>query len=208
MLDIKISPSILSADFGKLNEDIQTIEEYVDYIHVDVMDGHFVPNISFGIPVMKCINTSKPLDVHLMISEPEKYIEDFAKAGASIITVHAEVCNNLSEIISKIKKLGVRAAVSINPDTEVSAIEDVLDEVDMVLVMSVHPGFGGQSFIESVLPKIKKIREMKANLDIEIDGGINAETVKLAKEAGANIIVAGSYIFKSIDRKEAIASLR
>jgi len=207
-MKIKIAPSILSADFGKLNEEIASVEAYVDLLHVDVMDGHFVPNITIGAPVVSCIKTKLPLDCHLMIMNPEKYVEDFVKAGASSITVHQEACKDLHEVLTLIHSFGVKAAVSINPATPVEMIEDVLDDVDMVLVMSVNPGFGGQKFIESVPEKIRALRKMKPDLDIQVDGGINAETAKLAAEAGANILVAGSYIFGAKDRKGAIDSLR
>lgn len=205
---IKISPSILSADFGRLNEDIKTIEEHSDYIHVDVMDGHFVPNLSFGAPVMKDINSKLPLDVHLMIENPENYIDDFAKAGADILTVHFEAVDDLHDLLAKIKDLGMRAGVSIKPDTEVEVLEEYLNELDWVLVMSVEPGFGGQGFISESVPKIKWLREHAAELDIAVDGGINDETARLCEEAGANILIAGSYIFKSDDRREAIDLLR
>jgi ribulose-phosphate 3-epimerase len=207
-MKILIAPSILSADFGKLNEEIASVEAFVEMLHVDVMDGHFVPNITIGAPVVKCIKTKLPLDCHLMIENPEKYVEDFAKAGAASITVHAEACKDLEAIVAKIKDLGVKAAVSINPETPVEKILPVLGDVDMVLVMSVNPGFGGQKFIESALPKIAEIRKLKPNLDIEVDGGINAETAKLCIKAGANILVAGSYIFGAEDRKKAVESLR
>lgn len=207
-MKIKIAPSILSADFGKLNEEIASVEPYVELLHVDVMDGHFVPNITIGAPVVKCIKTKLPMDLHLMIEHPEKYVEDFAKAGAASITVHQETCKDLHKVLRQIKSLGVKAAVSINPETPFEKIKGVLDEVDMVLIMSVHPGFGGQKFIETALDKIKELRKMKPDLDIEVDGGINAETAKKCVEAGANILVAGSYIFGAKDRRQAIESLR
>lgn len=215
-MKIRIAPSILSADFGKLNEEIAVVEPYVDMFHVDVMDGHFVPNITIGAPVVRCIKTKLPLDCHLMIENPERYVEDFAKAivasgspaCVSNITVHAEVCKDLKAVLIRIKGLGVRVGVSVNPGTPVEKITDVLDMVDVVLVMSVNPGFGGQSFIESVLPKITALRKMKPDLDIEVDGGINAETAKKCIKAGANILVAGSYIFGAQDCVKAIQSLR
>jgi ribulose-phosphate 3-epimerase len=207
-MDIKIAPSILSADFGKLNEDIASIEDYVDIIHVDVMDGHFVPNITIGAPVVKYIKTKLPLDVHLMIENPGNFVEDFVKAGATNITVHQEACAHLHRVIQQIKSFGVKASVSINPATPVDTLKDVINEIDMVLVMSVNPGFGGQDFIPQALQKIKELRSMKPNLDIEVDGGINAETAKLCIEAGANILVSGSYIFKAENRVQAIQSLR
>jgi len=209
MLKLQIAPSILSADFGRLNEEIASIENFSDLIHVDVMDGHFVPNLTLGAPIVAKIKSKLPLDVHLMIEHPERYLEDFAKAGADIITVHVEAESlPLTELIQKIKALGCRVGVSIKPKTRISAIKSVLDEIDLILVMSVEPGFGGQSFMPEVLPKINQLRKLKPELNIEIDGGINAETVSLAKKAGANILVAGSYIFNAVDRKKAVESLR
>ena len=206
---IKIAPSILSADFARLGDEIRAIEAAgADYVHVDVMDGHFVPNITIGPVVVKSIKSKLPLDCHLMIENPEKYVEDFVKAGASSITVHEEVAPHLHGLIQKIKGLGVRAGVSINPATPIESIKEVLNDVDLVLVMSVNPGFGGQSFIPEVIEKIKWLREQRADLDIEVDGGINAETARLCIDAGANVLVSGSYIFKAEDREEAIASLR
>ena len=207
-MKVKIAPSILSADFGKLNEDIKSIEKYVDLIHVDVMDGHFVPNITIGAPAVAKIKSAKPLDVHLMIENPEKYVEDFAKAGASIITVHSEVCKDLKGLLKKIHALGVKAGVSVKPNTKVSNIFDVLDLADMVLIMTVEPGFGGQKFMEDMMEKVSVLRKKKPKLDIEVDGGINAETAKIAVKAGANVLVAGSYIFGVKNRKKAIMSLR
>jgi ribulose-phosphate 3-epimerase len=207
-MKIKIAPSILSADFGQLNKEIATVEKYSDLIHVDVMDGHFVPNLTFGAPVVRWIRTKLPLSCHLMIERPENFLEDFAKAGAHTITVHQETCPHLSKVITQIKKLKCRAGVSINPATPVEMLEEVIDEIDEVLIMSVNPGFGGQSFIESALGKIAAVREMAPDIDIAVDGGINAETGRLCVEAGANILVAGSYIFKAKNRKKAIESLR
>lgn len=206
--DIKIAPSILSADFGRLNEEISSIEPFCDLIHVDVMDGHFVPNITIGALVVAKIKSGLPLDVHLMIENPEKYLEDFAKSGAALITVHAEACPVLPGIIDKIHKLGCKAGVSIKPKTPISTIESVLNKVDLVLVMTVEPGFGGQSFMHEVVPKIRTLRDKAPDLDISVDGGINKETAKIAKEAGANILVAGSYIFNAVDRKMACRNLR
>ncbi len=207
---IKIAPSILSADFGKLNQEINEVEDSADLIHVDVMDGHFVKNITIGPPIVKSIKTKKPLDVHLMIEEPEKYVEAFAKAGAYNITFHAEVipANKRKELIKKIRELGCKASISINPDKEIDFIKDVLDYVDMVLLMTVFPGFGGQKFIMDVVSRIKELRKLKPNLDIEIDGGIDTETIKIAAKAGANVFVAGSAIFGKDDRKKAINDLR
>lgn len=207
-LDLKIAPSILSVDFGKLNEEINEIEQYADVIHIDVMDGHFVPNISFGAPVMKWIKTKLSLNVHLMIDNPEKYLRDFANAGADRIIVHSEVCDDLGRTLGLISDLNVETGVSIKPGTPVSDIKDYLDLLDEVLVMTVEPGFGGQEFMHDVVPKISELRELGFRGDIGVDGGINAETAKIVKDAGANLLIAGSYIFKSEDRAEAVKSLR
>lgn len=208
-LPLKIAPSILSADFGRLNEEIASVDEHVDFMHVDVMDAHFVPNLTLGAPVVKCIKSRVPLECHLMITNPEKYVEDFAKAGAWMITIHWEATRDkTAEVLKQIRDLGVKPSLSLNPDTDVAEIEPYLDLVDMVLVMSVHPGFGGQSFIAEVLPKVTRIRELKPELDICMDGGIKAGTGAEAVAAGANALVAGSYIFKAEDRLAAIESLR
>lgn len=207
-LPLLIAPSILSADFGKLNEEIASVEPYVDMFHVDIMDGHFVPNITIGPPVVSCLKTSLPLDLHLMIENPERYLETFVKAGATSITVHQETCPHLHRVIHQIKGLGIKAAVSINPATPLNMIAEVLDDVDMVLIMSVNPGFGGQKFIDSALHKIRELHQQKPRLDIQVDGGINDQTAKLCKEAGASILVAGSYIFQAPDRQKAIEALR
>lgn len=206
---IKIAPSILSADFGNLNADIASIEEFVDWIHVDVMDGHFVPNITIGAPVVKCIKSKKPLDCHLMIQNPEKYVPDFIKAGASFISTHIELGEqSVRNCIKLCRDANIGAGVVVNPETSVEKIFPVLNEVDYVLIMSVHPGFGGQSFIEEVLEKVKTLRAMRPNLEIQIDGGINEKTYKKALEAGVNNFVAGSYIFGASDRIQAIQALR
>lgn len=215
MSSVKIAPSILSADFGRLNEEIATVEKYVDMIHADIMDGHFVPNITFGASAVSKITTHLPLDCHLMIENPEKYIEDFAKAlkrpGRKLfdcyIVVHQEACMDLPRVIQQIKNTGVRAGVALNPATPLSTIEPVLNDVDMVLLMTVNPGFGGQKFIESVVPKIRQLRKLMPKLDIEVDGGINDKTARVAVESGANILVAGSYIFGAEDRVKAIKIL-
>jgi len=207
-MKIQIAPSILSADFGKLNEDISTVEDYVDYIHMDVMDGHFVPNLTFGAPVVKCIKSKKPMDVHLMIESPMEYIDDFAKAGAGVLTFHYEAVENPHVLINMIKERGIRAGMSVKPGTDIKVLEEFLPELDWVLVMSVEPGFGGQSFMPSALDKIKWLREKAPKLDIAVDGGINEETGKLCREAGANVLIAGSYIFKAKDRVAAIKALR
>lgn len=199
---IKLSPSILSADFSNLINDIKAVEEAgVELLHIDVMDGHFVPNISLGPLILKSIKgkTSLPFDVHLMIENPDKYIPEFAKAGADILTVHVETCPHLHRTIQNIKSFGIKAGVSLNPATPLNLIEDILEDLDMVLIMSVNPGFGGQSFIESSLKKIKRLKSMIAekglNIDIEVDGGIKIDNVSRVIEAGANVIVAGSAIF-------------
>jgi ribulose-phosphate 3-epimerase len=212
---MKLAPSILSADFANLERDIQLVEKLgADYIHVDVMDGQFVPNITLGPNVVSAIRpvTKLPLDVHLMIVQPENYIEAFAKAGADIITVHQESTPHIHRAIQMIKASGVKAGVVINPGTPLSAIEYVLDLVDQVLIMTVNPGFGGQTFIESSLDKIAQLNEWKETkgytYDIEVDGGIEPNTAKRCKEAGANVFVAGSYIYNSESPKERIAALR
>lgn len=206
---LKIAPSILSADFGRLNDEIKSIEKEADLIHVDVMDGHFVPNLTIGAPVVKKIKSRRPLDCHLMIEHPERYLEEFKEAGAKIITVHAEACGqNLRKTLRAIKQLKVKAGVSIKPATALKKIEAVLKEVDMVLLMTVNPGFGGQKFMKKVLPKIRQLRRISPGLDIQVDGGINAETAKEVIKAGANVLVAGSYIFHAKNRLQAIRSLK
>ena len=212
---IKIAPSILSADFAKLGEEIKDVERGgADYIHVDVMDGHFVPNITIGPLIVEAIRpvTKLPLDVHLMIENPDLYIESFVNAGADYITVHVEACKHLHRTIGLIKSLGVKAGVVLNPATPVNTIQHVIKDIDMVLLMSVNPGFGGQSFIPEVLPKIREVKAMaeqfNPTLEIEIDGGVNEETAKLCIEAGANVLVAGSAIYNKSDRKAAIAAIR
>ncbi|ALS02226.1 ribulose phosphate epimerase [Enterococcus silesiacus] len=212
---MKLAPSILSADFANLERDIQLVEKLgADYIHVDVMDGQFVPNITLGPNVVSAIRpvTKLPLDVHLMIVQPENYIEDFAKAGADIITVHVESTPHIHRAVQMINASGVKSGVVINPGTPLSAIEYVLDSVDQVLIMTVNPGFGGQSFIESSLEKIAQLKEWKETkgytYDIEVDGGIVPETAKRCKDAGANVFVAGSYIYNSESPKDRIDALR
>ena len=214
---IKISPSILSADFSKLGEEIIALEKAgADYIHIDVMDGHFVPNISIGPEVIKRLRpiTKLPFDVHLMISPVNNFIKDFADAGANIITFHPEATDNVSETINLIKKLGKKVGVSLKPKSQINLIEDHLNEIDLILIMSVEPGFGGQKFMPEVLNKMKKLKniinEKKLKIDIEIDGGINFENSKKAKDYGANILVSGSTVFKEHngDLKKNIQLLR
>ena len=200
--NIKISPSILSADFSILGDEIKSLEQAgADLIHIDVMDGHFVPNITMGPPIIKMVRkcTKLPFDVHLMISPVEKYIKAFADAGSDIITIHPEATDNLKRAVSTIKSLGKKAGVSLNPKTPISALMDVINDIDLILIMSVNPGFAGQSFMGEVLPKVTELRKMindkKLKIDIEIDGGINFETAPLAVKAGANILVSGTTIF-------------
>ena len=204
MKKIQISPSILSADFSQLGAEIKRLEEGgADLIHVDVMDGHFVPNLTIGPPIIKALkkNCSIKFDVHLMISPVHKYIEAYSEAGADIITIHPEATDNLSESISKIRKLKKKVGVSLNPETKVDIIKDYLDHIDLVLIMSVNPGFGGQKFMPEVLDKIKELKQIQKDQNIdfdnEIDGGINFENSKIAIRAGANILVSGTTIFKS-----------
>jgi ribulose-phosphate 3-epimerase len=211
----KIAPSILSADFTKLGDEIRAVEKAgADYIHIDVMDGHFVPNITIGPMIVEAAKkaTKLPLDVHLMISDPNKYVEDFRKAGADIITVHVEAVHHLHRSIQQVKATGARAAVSLNPATPLEMIEYVLEDLDMVLLMTVNPGFGGQEFIRGVLPKIKRLKDMITGrglaVEIEVDGGVNAGTIGLVSAAGADVFVAGSAVFKSSDYAETIRILK
>ena len=216
MKTIKISPSILSADFSQLGEEVKNLERCgADFVHCDVMDGVFVNNIAFGLKTLEDLRkkTKMTLDCHLMIVHPEKYVERFAKAGADIITVHYEACqDNLKEVLKLIKSTGVKCGAAINPDTPVEKIKEVIPLCDMVLVMSVFPGFGGQKFIPDVLGKVREIRAMiealGEEIDVEIDGGVTVENVHEIKRAGANVIVAGSTVFASPDRAAVIASLR
>lgn len=215
---IQISPSILSADFSRLGDEVKEICELgADYIHVDVMDGHFVPNISFGAGVMKSLNevSSVPYDVHLMIEDPDKYLDTFVTDKTEFITVHQEACVHLDRTIEHIKSLGngiIKAGVSLNPATPVDILSCILDKVDLVLIMSVNPGFGGQKFIPQSIDKVRELSRMREEKNlkflIEVDGGVNGDNAHLLREAGADILVAGSYIFKSGDRKKAIESIK
>lgn len=212
---IKVAPSILSADFSKLGEEIKKIEDSgAELVHIDVMDGHFVPNITIGPLIVSAIRplTNLTLDVHLMISEPDKYVDVFKDAGADIITVHAEAATHLDRLVSRIRQLGIKAGVSLNPSTHESCLEYVLDKIDMVLIMSVNPGFGGQSFIEGMTDKIssvkKAITKRNLNVDIQVDGGVNLDTVSKVTGAGANILVAGSAFFGSENPFEFVRMLK
>ena len=210
---IKISPSILASDFANLEREIKKIDEGgADLIHIDVMDGCFVPNISFGLPVISAIRkcTEKPFDVHLMIDAPERYIEEFKKAGADIITVHAEATTHLHRTLQSIKALGLKTGVALNPGTDVSCLKYVLSLTDMVLVMSVNPGFGGQKFIPEAIDKVREVKALigDRDIDIEVDGGISAGNAHLVVEAGANVLVAGSAIFNAPSAKEEIEKMK
>ncbi|OMD75366.1 ribulose-phosphate 3-epimerase [Paenibacillus odorifer] len=212
---IRIAPSLLSADFARLGPEVAEAEASGgDWIHVDVMDGHFVPNITLGPPIVKAVSlhTKLPLDVHLMIESPERYIPDFAAAGASVITVHAEACVHLHRVVHQIKELGLKASVAINPGTPASAVREVLEVVDMILVMTVNPGFGGQAFIPNTLRKITQIREwaneVNPDLLIEVDGGVSEDTAPLVVAAGADVLVAGNAVFGRSDRAAAIRGIR
>lgn len=212
---IKIAPSILAADFAKLGQEVKEVEAAgAELIHIDVMDGHFVPNISFGAIALEAIRplSTLPMDVHLMIENPDQYIEQFAKAGADYITVHVEACRHLHRTIQLIRSYNVKPGVVLNPHTPIETIQHVLEDVDMVLFMTVNPGFGGQKFIDSVVPKVAALSAIKKerglNFDIEIDGGINDETIIPCAKAGANIFVAGSAIFGKEDRKAALQVIK
>jgi ribulose-phosphate 3-epimerase len=211
----QIAPSILAADFANLQKEVEMLNaSAADYIHVDIMDGVFVPNISFGIPVTEAIHrhATKPLDVHLMIINPELYVEDFVKAGASIVTVHVEACTHLHRTLQEIKRLGVAAGVALNPHTPIELLTEVLEEVDLVCVMSVNPGFGGQKFIEHSYAKVANLKNLilkkRAKTQIEVDGGVSEQNAKRLIEAGADILVAGSFVFRAPDPIKAIASLK
>jgi ribulose-phosphate 3-epimerase len=213
--NIQIAPSILSADFSRLGEEIRAVDRAgCDIIHIDVMDGHFVPNITIGPLIVQAARaaTRKDLDVHLMITDADKYVDAFASAGADWITVHVEACSHLHRTVSRIKELGKKAGVVLNPATSLSTLDYILEEVDLVMLMSVNPGFGGQSFIPSTLAKIRQLRQridaMNLEVDIEIDGGISENTIRNVAEAGANIFVAGSAVYGSNDYEQTITSLK
>lgn len=210
-----VSPSILAADFANLERDVKMLNSSdADWIHIDIMDGQFVPNISFGLPVMKAIHkhAEKPLDVHLMIETPDDYIEDFKEAGAEILTVHYEVCRHLHRTLQAIKAAGMKTGVALNPHTPVDLLQDVINDIDVVLIMSVNPGFGGQKFIDSTVEKVRKLKNLIDNKQaptiIEVDGGVNSENAKPLVEAGASALVAGSFVFKSDDPVQTIKELR
>lgn len=212
---VKVAPSVLSADFGKLNQDIQMLNSSeADYIHLDVMDGVFVPNISFGFPVIKSIAkvAQKPLDVHLMIVDPQRYVSQVRDCGAEIMNVHVEACTHLHRVVQQIKSAGMKAAVTLNPATPVIMLEDIINDLDMVLLMSVNPGFGGQSFIPGTIKKLKQTRSLieqsSSNAVIEIDGGVNLKTGAELAANGADILVAGSFVFSSKNPETTIAELR
>lgn len=215
-MSLLVAPSILSADFSRLGEEVHRAEAAsADWIHVDVMDGHFVPNLTIGAPVVKCLRgtTRLPLDVHLMISDPDRYLSDFAEAGSDYITVHQEACTHLQRTLSHIRTLGKKAGVALNPATPEDTLKYVLNDLDLVLVMSVNPGFGGQKFLKEVLPKIAAIRKMlddagNTQAKISVDGGINAETARLVAASGASVVVAGNAVYGAPDIDKAIAALK
>ncbi len=210
-----IAPSVLSCDFANLQADVEMINaSNADWFHVDVMDGVFVPNISFGFPVIKAIkkHAKKPLDVHLMIVNPDQYVEEFAKSGADVLTVHYEACPHLHRTIQLIHSFGMRAGVALNPHTNVNVLENVIQDIDLVLIMSVNPGFGGQKFIDNAINKVKEVKELiiskKSNALIEVDGGVNLETGEKLIDAGADVLVAGSFVFNSENPSETITNLK
>lgn len=211
----KLAPSILSADFARLGEEIKAVEEAgADYIHIDIMDGHFVPNITIGPLVVETAKavTTLPLDVHLMISDPDRYVQDFIKAGSDLLSVHVETCPHLQRTLTYIRELGGRSAAVLNPSTPISTLEYVMDDLDMVLLMTVNPGFGGQKFIPTMLPKIQKMRalidEKKLPIELEVDGGVNLENISQISQAGADVVVAGSAVYKSGDCRKAVRMMK
>lgn len=212
----KIAPSILSADFSRLGQEVKEVEEAgADYIHIDVMDGHFVPNITIGPLIVEAVNkvTNLPLDIHLMIENPERHVEAFIKAGSDIVTVHVEACTHLNSVVAQIKALGARAGVSLNPSTSLSSLDCIIEDLDMVLIMSVNPGFGGQSFIEHSLRKVTEVRSMiderrLDDIELEVDGGIKIDNIKSVSHAGADVFVAGSAIFGKPDYGKTIEKMR
>ena len=211
----KLAPSILSADFSRLGEEIKAVEEAgADYIHIDIMDGHFVPNITVGPLVVETAKavTALPLDVHRMISEPDRYVQDFIKAGSDLLSVHVETCPHLQRTLTYIRELGGKPAAVLNPSTPISTLEYVLDDLDMVLLMTVNPGFGGQKFIPTMLPKIKQMRkridEKKLPIELEVDGGVTLENIRRISEAGADVVVAGSAVYKSKDCRETVRLMK
>ena len=212
MSEILVAPSILSADFANLERDIRKVENAgADWIHVDVMDGHFVPNITIGVPVVKSLKkiAQKPLDVHLMIENPEKFVVPFAKAGADILTIHYEATTNPKEVLQMIRDNGMKAGISIKPNTKAEVLDGLYDYIDLILVMTVEPGFGGQEFMQSCVTKLAYYKSLNfTNIYLEVDGGINAETAKIVKQNGANVLVAGSYVYGAKDVKSAIESLK